>query len=121
LPQAEQVEAQVRSMLGLSSTPPIPVVRVSAKTGEGIDALWTAVAALPSRNLRAADDGRVLLRRTQELLAAWLARAQANQPAGWQALLEAWQQGRLTESEAAQALLNFLNKEYGSLRARLLV
>jgi LAO/AO transport system ATPase len=114
LPQAEQVEAQVRTTLGLSSKPPIPVLRVSAKTGEGIDALWAAIAAFPLRNHRTTDNGRILLRRAQELLATWMAKAQTDQPAGWQALLEAWRQGRLTEREATQALINLLNQDYGS-------
>ena len=43
LPQAEEVEAQVRTTLGLSSKSP-PVLRVSSKTGAGIEALWTAIS-----------------------------------------------------------------------------
>src|SRR5439155_5730145 len=44
LPQAEQVEAQVRGMLALPGSQAVPVLRVSAKTGEGVEALWTAIA-----------------------------------------------------------------------------
>ena len=43
LPQAEEVEAQVRTTLGLSSKSP-PVLRVSSKTGAGIEALWAAIS-----------------------------------------------------------------------------
>src|SRR5439155_17526559 len=44
LPHAEQVEAQVRAMLALPGSRPVPVLRVSAKTGEGMEAFWTAIA-----------------------------------------------------------------------------
>jgi LAO/AO transport system ATPase len=43
LPRAEEVEAQIRSMLSLSDGPHAPVLRVSAKTGSGLDALWSAI------------------------------------------------------------------------------
>jgi triphosphoribosyl-dephospho-CoA synthase len=49
LPGAERVEAQVRAALGWSAAEPVPVLRVSAKTGEGIEALWHAIAACPAR------------------------------------------------------------------------
>jgi LAO/AO transport system kinase len=55
LPRAEFVEAQVRSILGLSKGPIAPVVRVSSKTGLGIEALWSAIAACPLR--RAQSEG----------------------------------------------------------------
>src|SRR5262249_44490638 len=49
LPGAEQVAAQVRAMLGLSGDHGVPVVRVSARTGQGIDELWQAIQAVPLR------------------------------------------------------------------------
>src|SRR5205823_9690604 len=49
LPGAERVEAQVKAILGLSDRPPAPVVRVSAKSGEGVEALWEIVAGLSLR------------------------------------------------------------------------
>jgi LAO/AO transport system ATPase len=45
LPQADEVQAQVRSMLGLSDRPPVPVVRISSKSGEGLDELWSRITA----------------------------------------------------------------------------
>src|SRR5262249_45071975 len=36
LPGAERVEAQVKSILGLSARPPVPIVRLSSKTGDGV-------------------------------------------------------------------------------------
>ncbi len=52
LPQAEQVEAQVRGMLSLPGGRPTPVLRVSAKSGEGVEALWTAIASQPLRRAK---------------------------------------------------------------------
>ena len=49
LPKAEQVESQVRSILGLSDAKKTTVLRVSARTGEGVDRLWDAIMASPSQ------------------------------------------------------------------------
>src|SRR5205085_8905846 len=49
LPGAERVEAQVQAMLGLSAGPHPAVLRVSARSGAGVNELWTAIAALPLR------------------------------------------------------------------------
>jgi LAO/AO transport system ATPase len=114
LPQAEQVEAQVRAMLGLSSGRSVPVFRVSAKTGEGVEALWTAIADQPLRRAGAVRDGRELLRLAQERLAGWFEAAQSNRRPDFQELLSQWQQALLADRAAAEALLDLLHKEYGS-------
>jgi LAO/AO transport system ATPase len=44
LPGTETTETQLRTSLNLPGVKAVPIVRVSAKTGEGIDALWQAVA-----------------------------------------------------------------------------
>src|SRR5580704_14864993 len=49
LPGAEQVETQVRSMLGLSTGAHAPVLRVSARIGQGLEELWKAVLNTPYR------------------------------------------------------------------------
>ncbi len=108
LPMAEQVEAQVRATLGLANGQQIPVIRVSAKTGEGIEALWAAVAASESGHGIRFDPGHPLLRRAQESLATWFARAQADQHPDLQQLLAGWQQGTLGEEEAIQALFDLM-------------
>jgi LAO/AO transport system ATPase len=46
---AETTEAQVRSSLDLPGGQPVPILRVSAKKGEGIEPLWRAIAARPFR------------------------------------------------------------------------
>jgi LAO/AO transport system ATPase len=45
LPGAERVEAEVREQLNLPGFRQVPVLRVSAKTGDGIDRLWQAIEA----------------------------------------------------------------------------
>jgi LAO/AO transport system ATPase len=116
LPQAEQLEAQVRSMLALSPERAVPVLRVSARTGEGMERLWDAIAG---RNLRRGDLGkedRELLRLAQDLLARWFSLAQSEKHPGLQEVLARWQRGLPSASGAAETLMEFLQKEYGSGR-----
>src|SRR6202011_5030136 len=50
LPHADHVEAQVRAaLMPLDAGPAVPVLRVSARTGEGVDALVQAINACPLR------------------------------------------------------------------------
>jgi putative protein kinase ArgK-like GTPase of G3E family len=114
LPQAEQVEAQVCAMLTLAGSEAVPVLRVSSKTGEGVEALWTAIAARRARRTEATRDRLELLRLAQETVARWFSAAEADRHAELQQLLRQWQQGTLAAGEVANALLRFLQKEYGS-------
>jgi len=43
LPGAERVEAEVRGQLNLPGCREVPVFRVSANKGEGVDRLWQAI------------------------------------------------------------------------------
>src|SRR5262249_45460264 len=114
LPQAEQVEAQVRAMLTLAGGESVPVLRVSSKAGEGVEALWSAIAARRPRRIAIGRDSHELLRRAQQTLARWFSAAEADRHAELQQLVRQWQQGILAEGEVAMALLRFLQKEYGS-------
>lgn len=114
LPQAEQVEAQVRSMLALSGGASVPVLRVSAKTGEGVEALWRAIAGQALRRAGAIEESHELLRQAQDTLARWFHAAQADRHPALQQLLSQWQQGNLQDRGAAEALLDLLQREYGS-------
>jgi LAO/AO transport system kinase len=116
LPQAEQVEAQVRSMLSIPGGQPVPVVRVSAKTGEGVEALWTAIAGQPLRRAGPVTAGHELLRLAQDILARWFISAQADQHSALQQLLDKWDHGAIEDAGAAESLLNLLQREYGSRR-----
>jgi putative protein kinase ArgK-like GTPase of G3E family len=113
LPQAEQLEAQVRAMLTLSASRPVPVLRVSANTGEGVEALWTAIAGQTLRK-QAVRDSRELLRLAQEVLAGRFSAAQNYQRPDLQRLLRQWQKGLVADRKAGEALLDLLLKEYGS-------
>jgi putative protein kinase ArgK-like GTPase of G3E family len=116
LPQAEQVEAQVRSMLSIPGGQPVPVVRVSAKTGEGVEALWTAIAGQPLRRATPVTAGHELLRLAQDILTRWFSAAQADRHSALQQLLDKWEHGVMEDAGAAESLLNLLQKEYGSRR-----
>jgi putative protein kinase ArgK-like GTPase of G3E family len=106
LPGAERVEAQVLSALALSSAPAPPVLRVSARTGEGVEPLWQTIAALPLRRGQAG--GRDLLRLAQEALAARFAEAEAASRPELQGLLARWRGGELGSVQAAAELLQVL-------------
>jgi LAO/AO transport system ATPase len=114
LPQAEQLEAQVRSMLALSPGRAVPILRVSARTGEGLEALWTAIAEHKLRRAELVKGTRELLHLAQDRLAQWLGAAEAEKHPGLQELLEQWQRGLLSDCDAGEALVEFLQKAYGS-------
>jgi LAO/AO transport system ATPase len=111
LPQAEHVEAQVRAALDLGNGQSVPVLRVSAKTGLGIEALWTAMTTCSLQCAAHVADSHDLLRLTQDALANWFATALAEQHPALQELLAQWQQGTLSEKEAVTALLQLARKE----------
>src|SRR5262249_43031074 len=107
LPGAEQALAQVRAALDLSGTGNVPVLRVSARTGEGIDALWQAIVAGPGGRQGGGAEADELLRLAQKELAARFARAGGDERL--RRLLEAWQQGGLSAADAAAAVLDLLS------------
>jgi LAO/AO transport system kinase len=109
LPGAERVESQVLAMLALGSGPPVSVLRVSARTGEGLAVLWDAVAALPLRR-QANTSGRELLRRAEETLSSRFAQAEAANAPQLRSLLERWQRAELDGDQAAGALLEWLGR-----------
>jgi LAO/AO transport system ATPase len=108
LPQAEQVESQVRANLSLSSGPEVPVLRVSSKTGEGMEALWETIAACPQRRTSHSGDGRDLLHLAQDRLAAKFSTVEGAHQPDLNQLITDWQQGRIGQDEAAEALLRLL-------------
>lgn len=105
LPGADQTAAQVRAAIDLSTSTKIQVVPVSSKTGAGMEALWQAIAACPSRRdwHGAAQE---VLRFAQEELAERLQRASSD--ANIQKIIDDWQDGRLSEKVAARRLLDLL-------------
>jgi len=108
LPGADRAEAQVRAMLGLSNGKETPVLRVSAKSGAGIDELWKTLAGLPLRRKVHPPGGRELLRLAQDTLAEHLAVAESVHDPALAQLVEQWQQGKLDNEQAAAALWQVL-------------
>jgi len=111
LPQAEQVESQVRAMMALGTTRPVPVLRVSSKTGQGIEELWDTVADCPRRRDRQALHANQLLTLAQMSLGLWFEEADAQHDARFQELLTRWQQGTLGHKEAVTELLQLFVRD----------
>ncbi len=107
LPGADRVEAQVQASLGLGNGLAPPVVRVSSRTGEGLNELYETIRTLPLRRGRRGN-GRELLRLAQQTLSARFADAAASGSTEVRELLQQWQQGLIKEDDAAAALLRML-------------
>jgi LAO/AO transport system ATPase len=112
LPGAEHVEARVRAMLALSARVPPPVLRVSARTGAGVESLWEAILACPPRQ-SATDAAHDLLRLAEGALRARFAAAAAADDPGLRRLVADWRQGRLSGDQAAAALWQLLEPGHG--------
>jgi LAO/AO transport system ATPase len=109
LPGAERVEAQVLAMLALGTGAVVPVLRVSSRTGNGLEELWQTIASRPLRRGRR-QDGRDLLRLAQQTLAARFAAAEAGGQPDVRRLLDDWQRGTIPSTHAASALLTLLRE-----------
>jgi len=108
LPGAAAVEAQVWQTLALSAGRQPAVLRVSSRTGEGLEPLWEVIRDLPPR--RAADEsgGRDLLRLAQEAVAERFARAEATRDPALRRILADWRGGVVDGDRAVAALLRLL-------------
>ena len=109
LPGADNAVAQVRAALDLAGGSSVPVVKVSTKTGEGVGALWDAIAKAPARDRTLRDDGDDLVRLAQAEIARRYQRAGTDPRIG--ELLDSWRRGALDGAAAASALLRLLNEE----------
>jgi len=109
MPGAERVEAQVLATLALSAGAVPPVLRVSARTGTGVEALWSAITARPLRREQT-DAGADLLRLAQETLAMRFASAHADGDAELQNLLVRWRNGGVDLAQTVDALLRLLER-----------
>ncbi len=106
LPGAEIAEAQIRAALGLSANPAAPVVRVSARTGQGIKTLWQTIAACPLRRAMQPSEATGLLRAAQDALADWFAASRDGPEL--RDLAMRWHRGQLDRDEAVRLLLHLL-------------
>ena len=107
LPGAERVEAQVLATLALGASQLVPVLRVSSRSGAGINELWQAIAARPLRRGQQRRE-RDLLRLAQQTLAARFAAAETTGRSELRQLLAAWQRGEISSAQAASALVKLL-------------
>lgn len=110
LPGADQAEAQVRAALSLSGQQAVPVLRVSAKSGEGIESLWETIVACAGQRRRAAVRDHDLLTFAQQELASWLATAEDRHDPEVQQLYTQWRQGELDPVKAAASLLEMAGR-----------
>jgi LAO/AO transport system kinase len=108
LPGADLAESQVHASLDLPGAKPVPMLRVSAKKGEGIEALWRTIAACPSRRRVRASGGTELLWLAQASLAARYETAVTADDAELAKIIKDWQQGVLDRAAAVQALVEYL-------------
>jgi len=108
LPGADQVLSQAQAAVELSRRP-IPVLRVSSKTGEGIAALWQALATLEPRqgDIR---NTHALLRLAQQSLAERFQAADSAGSTELRQLLDDFRAGRLPPERAGEAVLTVLNE-----------
>jgi len=108
LPGAESAAAQVRSALDLLAGRSVPVLLVSARTGQGLEELIDRIAALPLRRTAEAPSSPTeLLRRAQETLGTRFARGTAERDPQLEQILSAWQQGALQSEAAVEDLLRW--------------
>ncbi len=105
MPGAERVEAQVLTTLGLTMGPAPKVLRVSARTGQGLAELWQTVKTSPLRRGGRGDE-RELLRLAQELAASRFESAERRTAVGQ--LVERWRRGEIASVDAAKELLRIL-------------
>jgi LAO/AO transport system ATPase len=112
LPGAEQAESSVRTGLHLSPhTSHVPVLPVSGRTGQGIEALWAAIAACSLRRNSPTSDGRVLLRLLHEDLTKRFAAAEAARDPAWSELLAQWRAGKLGSKQALKNVWKYLERD----------
>ncbi len=105
LTNAEHVEAQLKTIMSLGNRAAPPILRVSSRTGQGIDALWEMIRSC-KRSERMSAGGEELLRLARQLLGERYARRAGD--AEVVSLVEAWRGGGVKSGEAAKQLLQLL-------------
>ncbi|MBX9677196.1 MAG: hypothetical protein K2X38_00445 [Gemmataceae bacterium] len=108
LPGAEKTVAQVRGMLDLAHASPVAVLRASAKTGEGVPELWRHLQSLSPKVVPNRLNVSLLFDRVAEEAARRAAQLWSQHDAAVCEIVANWQEGRLAESAAVDALLNTL-------------
>jgi 2-methylcitrate dehydratase len=110
LPQARQMVTQVSSILGLAKAAAVPVLLLSAKTGEGIEQLWENIASRTRHRQSLEERRRDLLAAAQQWMAARFEALLSRPSPELEQILTEWQQGRLASQVAAERLVALLSK-----------
>jgi LAO/AO transport system ATPase len=110
LPGADRAETELRQGLEPGATRSIPIVRVSGKTGAGLEILWSLIAACPLRRHDLASNHRSLLRLLQEAVAARFSAALHARDPRFLGLVQQWQQGGIDRGQALEALWHLLQR-----------
>jgi LAO/AO transport system ATPase len=118
LPGAPAVEAQVRQALALSGGRQPAIVRVSSRTGEGLESLWQVLRDLPPRR-GAESAGRDLLRLAREALADRFHKAEAAGDPLLSRLVADWSAGAIDGARAGEEVLRLLAPQEKAPRGRL--
>ena len=106
LPGADRVEGRCWRRWRCRWPRPLPVLRVSSRTGEGLAELWSTIAGLPLRGSKKPDED--LLRSVQALLAVRFAAARSDPRSEVALLIDRWHRGEIDSPDAAQELLRRL-------------
>lgn len=110
LPGADRVEAQVLATIGLGTSKPPAVVRVSSRTGEGLEALWRMLEELPLTRI-CRRPPIALLHAAQQILADRFREMERRQSENVRGLVESWRRGELPTVAAAGMLVSMLAEE----------
>lgn len=110
LPRAEHVAAQVKSALDLSGPRAIPVLLVSARTGQGLAELWQAIASATPRAHTPADVYGELLRLAQEYVQTRFREMRSAPPDELRQLAERWQKGEVAHAAVGAAVVRLLEQ-----------
>jgi hypothetical protein len=79
------------------------VLRVSAKTGEGVEALWALVAKRPLRRAAYAVQGQDLLRLAQQSMQTWFEQKRGDD-SPLAKIIGDFERGSLSEEEAVDSV-----------------
>ena len=113
LPRAEQVAAQVRSVLDLGASKVIPVVLVSAKTGRGVSEFWQHISAAAPHRRDEIDRGARLLQAAAAQMSDEVHRLRNQNDSSLIDLIRRWQRREMGDREAAIELLQLVLGKLG--------
>jgi len=115
LPGAAALEGQVKQMLSLGMRPVPPIVRVSSRSGTGMDELWQTVRGMPLRR-HAPSAVEELLRLGQQTLAVRMNAARQADDGELKRLVEQWQTGQVTAASAGATITRLLQARFGEVQ-----